>query len=123
LQVPRTAAELKKFEQHLIQAPPDKSGFGLVTTLYIKNWPEPVEPRHRDGVKWLLEVFSHPDLLKALHLHGAPAFKDGVRIYCQPWDCEAFLSEQAAVRIEHGRDAKVAALQVWSVPCPCQAKA
>lgn len=114
LQVPHRASDLKEFGKQLIQelAPPETSGWGQPTELRVKHWPEPLLLRHRDGVKWLRGVCSHPDLLKALHLEGAAVYCNGKRVWSKPWDGDAFLSEQEAVRSKHGRSAKVMALQV-----------
>lgn len=113
VQVPHEASELHQFGCNLVQqfAPAEVSGWGPATELRVEHWPEPVKLRHRDGVKWVQEVCSHPDLLQAIHLEGAPVYRDGKRVWSQPWDCDAFLSEQSAVRQKHGPTAKVLALQ------------
>jgi hypothetical protein len=103
------ASDLQLYKEKLLEI--EETGWAQ-TTLQIKHWPDPVVLRHRDGVEWLREVCAHPDLLKAVQWDGKAIFKNGRRVYSAPVNCDAFLSEQAEVRKQHGSSSKVAALQV-----------
>lgn len=124
VQVPSKAAELQQYSHRLLDhlAPAEKSGWERVTRLNVKNWPEEVVLRHRDGVKYLKEVLGRADILASLHLVGELRLNSaGQRVWLLFWEADAFLEEQQHVRSKHGADAKVCALQVINTAVLCDA--
>lgn len=114
-QVPAKADQLKSYGQQVVQAlaPPEETGWGQRTELHVQHWPTPVVLQHRDGVKFLQDLLKRPGVQQALHLEGQPHLaSDGTRRWSKPWEADAFLAEQHAVRCKHGPHAKVLALQV-----------
>jgi hypothetical protein len=121
VQLPRTAAELNAYAKGVVEAhaPAAEAGWRTVD-VDVAGYPGPVKLRVYDAAKWLRELCQRPDLQTKLHLDGAELWVGGERCWKDPWQCDAFLASQAAVRARHGPDAKVIGIQVRCTVCVCE---
>lgn len=83
--------------------------------LRLATWPfGPVKFRYRDGLEWLKDILSDPDVQAHLTFKAVAVYKDGERVWSQPFDSNACIAAQEELQNKHGEEAELLALQVMT---------